>query len=113
MTIDKRKAELREYIEAYKFALNGVYEDDNGNGVSENIDRWLTWEIKAANESARIAEQLLELIEASQKVLKIQYGAQGYYEENDWEGLSEYYGNLIIQYQDELRIALNKIAGEK
>lgn len=91
MTIEKRKAELREYIEACNKITNGVivygpselhdgrfyggyvagrdptpnFQISSDAHFSEKADVELF--CKAANESALIAEQLLECIEALEK----------------------------------------------
>lgn len=55
---------------------------------------------------------LLKAIEAFQEILKQGYGAQGYIEESDWAGLSEYYGKVIAQKEQIARKVLAEIKAE-
>jgi len=124
--IDKRKAELREYIKArenasegpwnncyhekeylieYKLQPEGITRFAAIAGYKDNAE-FIT---KAANESARIAEQLLECIEALEKIAdystceELHPGCKKYKSyEDGWHGVAEY-----------AKQTLNKIAGEK
>ena len=94
--IDKRKAELREYIEARKKATQGIWNAKMFFPASEDDYDFCD---KAANESARIAEQLLECIEALE------------FNKKHWELVNPRFKHLAVwQCTDELLI---KITGEK
>jgi len=137
--IEKRKAELREYIKArenasegpwnncyhekeylieYKLQPEGITRFAAIAGYKDNAE-FIT---KAANESARIAEQLLECIEA------LEYYANGvnwYTMKENQDSISTDDCSYIIIGEDEDRVVtskcggktarklLNKIAGEK
>lgn len=124
--IDKRKAELREYIEARAKATQGEWKYESGpafkskyhcafvedimaleshEGPENEQEGNVRFSCKAANESSLIAEQLLECIEAL-------------------SGCSD--GNCILRDRDfgqhtnsgcrckrNIKFLLNKIAGEK
>lgn len=127
--IDKRKAELREYIEARAKATQEQWRPNwspsfwteygycsYGTGplkkqhpnISEIDGARIDAEFiaKAANESARIAEQLLECIEALEKV-KQEYWNRGYAGSGTIKALS------INDFDNMIDKTLNKIAGEK
>lgn len=118
MSIDKRKAELREYIKArenasegpwnncyhekeylieYKLQPEGITRFAAIAGYKDNAE-FIT---KAANESALIAEQLLECIEAMNIIAE-----QGY-----WSKEADH-RKLLDEYCDLMKQALNKIVGE-
>lgn len=129
--LETRKAQLREYIEARAKATQGEWKVDsehgqdvfaNGEGrVLSSDPRWnyapgkiscynnLKFAALAANESAKIAEQLLECIERWEKVAdystceELHPGCKKYKSyEDGWHGVSEY-----------AKQTLKKIAGEK
>ena len=131
--LDKRKAELREYIEAGKKIAEGPYsvervdfENDEityevstpGKGFhvvfreSDSLDEGISSKHQSefyaltANESARIAEELLIAIEALEKA-KQEYWNKCYSGSGNVKSLT------VNQFDKMIDEALNKIAGEK
>lgn len=59
----------------------------------------------------RVKRLLDEAVKVCESIIKNQYGAQGYVEEEDWKGLSSYWASIVISYQDQARSLIQKLKG--
>lgn len=66
-----------------------------------------------ADATSRLLPLLEKAIEMADLITKTRYGAQGYHEEADWEGLSDYYAGLQTEFAAKSREFLSMIEGMK
>lgn len=105
MTLSKEEiAESREICGKHQEQL--CFEPAQSKRDKELADHAREFLPRCLDELEAKDRKIAKLEEALQQISKIRYGAQGYYEERDYEGLSDYYAKEIIRYQSLARQAL-------